>query len=1416
MLGKLNKKVALLLSCTLLLSMFTSLFASAQDNDIIQEYPYVLFTNSKAGSLSIETNQLTVNGDIHTNGKFVLSSNNTNVNGKISVTDEYILNCSNDIYDKLSSHNYISVIDIKEKIMNTNFRSNCSFFVRPCILSSKNINITNNFFSYDTLLATGNLYASASVGSVDNMTFSGDIFEGNNTTLYSEKGNIDLTYNTATLTGLIYAPNGKVTINCNDFQFNGVIIANEISIKGEKININYNSDIAKIVGVDKEQETKKDIEFNLNGNYIKDSNTINLSWAINYDVSNFGIFASTDNNTYKKITNVSNNNKYTYQLNNENGKIYFKILCVVDKKLVETNIICIEIPSEDEIDYTTDTDNDMLPDYYEKQYQTDINLPDTDGDGLTDYQEVVILRTSPLLKDTDGNNVLDPDEDFDSDKVNNLQELKLGLDPFNPDTDEDTLSDGDEINIYKTNPLLTDTDGDTISDSDEIKIGLSPINPKTFGIPDTEYVFNQNILPDNKNLEEINSEDNSYNLSIDIKSAGIANDNIFALESLNSNIISNEAIIGSIADINYNSDLKVDSAKIKFKLNDDLIDNTGSEYSQISLEFGGIKRFNIFKYFDDDKMLLPVETKFDIDNNTIYCDVDELGTYCVIDMEKWLKGLDIAPEDTEEEPAIQNRPLPVTISHSAADDFSMLCGPESIVKNPSADNNAQLDSYDILLQKVQLIMSNYDNNLTTDNNVELDSHDLLLQKSHSNSPANTVRALSADTETIEKTADVVFILQSTTDSRYKNYYDKDKEYILFASQQIFAYIPDARIAIIEFNATDSNYITLESGEKWATNYEQVNNMLDKSKFTDDFEYCDRVYALNTLIYKGNYRPEATKFAYLLTTGAHYSSGAWFLFSNYSNILDAHINYSEISPVGWRYIQNDSSITEEEYAKKLSENNALYLKTNDDWSSTVAYHVYTNLEEKPTLPKVRLNAIVATGLKKIALDGPLNESNGIDTDNDGLTDWQEVSTSWSGLSRDENGDLVLPTFIEACQCNKAPYVQEGLVRYRESQGDSTSKMYKMMEKLYNTPILPIKSDPTNVDGDYDFISDIDDSDPLMYNTNNIDDNLIDDSDINELKQAKSTMIDGNLSYVNKDNLYIPQITYDRYKTFDNHTDLFSIKPTHNSDYMFELDSRYSDLTQEIEVYSTDRRGNAKKIIDPLEVQEISSDFNTNRYYRFSLSEDKRYIVRVISAEDAKPYKFTIRQDNWVYAPDGGIAFDYGSLNDDSFVISATKSKKSHRNNIGYLSNIEVYISDKIYNDYEEADAQAQGEDWFIDTLVEIGVPIGTAKLVAKLAIKKGLITKAEATAFFWAIAAREAIEIADGEMSEAQFANCIKNGNRNISVTFDMSGQNNELDIPKRTWSKWENNYIYKYNKHGHKKIVYGSISQEDWKWICEL
>jgi len=115
-----------------------------------------------------------------------------------------------------------------------------------------------------------------------------------------------------------------------------------------------------------------------------------------------------------------------------------------------------------------DTDSDGLFDDEEEKIGTDKNLADTDGDSLSDFEEVRTWETDPLVKDTDGDgygdgievqNGYDPKGlgqlDSDSDGITDPEEKRIGTDPNKFDTDGDGLSDKEEVDAGR-NPLVAE------------------------------------------------------------------------------------------------------------------------------------------------------------------------------------------------------------------------------------------------------------------------------------------------------------------------------------------------------------------------------------------------------------------------------------------------------------------------------------------------------------------------------------------------------------------------------------------------------------------------------------------------------------------------------------------------------------------------------------------------------------------------------------------------------------------------------------------------------------------------------------------------------------------------------------------------------------------------------------------------
>jgi len=103
---------------------------------------------------------------------------------------------------------------------------------------------------------------------------------------------------------------------------------------------------------------------------------------------------------------------------------------------------------------------------------------DNDGDGLTNYQELVTYQTDPNKADTDGDGLSDL---YETGTGIYVSPTNTGTSPLKADTDGDGLSDGDEVNVYHTNPLIVDTDSDGVSDYQEVFVTHTDPLVSSFG-----------------------------------------------------------------------------------------------------------------------------------------------------------------------------------------------------------------------------------------------------------------------------------------------------------------------------------------------------------------------------------------------------------------------------------------------------------------------------------------------------------------------------------------------------------------------------------------------------------------------------------------------------------------------------------------------------------------------------------------------------------------------------------------------------------------------------------------------------------------------------------------------------------------------------------------------------------------------
>ena len=120
--------------------------------------------------------------------------------------------------------------------------------------------------------------------------------------------------------------------------------------------------------------------------------------------------------------------------------------------------------------------------YMEYLNDTHPFVKDTDGDTMPDGWEVYFdlepLRPSDNYEDKEGDGLVNQDE-YNNSLVDTGWVDNDGIFTTRPDkndTDGDTLSDNDELFNYLTDPTSNDTDGDGMPDGWEVKYGLNPIS----------------------------------------------------------------------------------------------------------------------------------------------------------------------------------------------------------------------------------------------------------------------------------------------------------------------------------------------------------------------------------------------------------------------------------------------------------------------------------------------------------------------------------------------------------------------------------------------------------------------------------------------------------------------------------------------------------------------------------------------------------------------------------------------------------------------------------------------------------------------------------------------------------------------------------------------------------------------------
>jgi hypothetical protein len=978
---------------------------------------------------------------------------------------------------------------------------------------------------------------------------------------------------------------------------------------------------------------------------------------------------------------------------------------------------------------------------------------DSDGDGLSDYIEKNITKTDPKLKDTDSDGLSDGEEIMITNTDPLLKDTDSnGINDGDEDPDKDGLKNIDEIK-HKTNPLVEDTDEDGLNDGDEInKHKTNPLVDDTDedGMDDYEEII-LGLNPLNKASKGV--ADNLYTLEQTVK----ADNEIF------------KDINKAGSPYSFSATGKV-AGLMERRL---LVNKSG--YTNV-LQSDSIVGDILDISYDENVKMENMSIQFKVENGNC-------KDYYIFKYNQEVNML-----------------LPFDVEYNEE---------EKIIYSP----NIEIGTYAL----VDVVKFSEDMGLNES------SEEIILSKDNVLATTEDV----PDNIISYKPIDLVFALHSRAFDRSD--YDGNIKSIKSISEHVLSCMPNARIAIVDYNehqeySTNAwiggcKYLTNNEGYVWATTNDDVEQMLAQSKVIISSSanwYYTRYLQAYAKIDALDYRTSTNRYVVSLKWGlisSRYGADVASLSNSGYKVIDVSTRYWEQGSEEYGAEHDETIIQNGGIVKKM-----LYLGLVDlEEVKTYITGRYASgmfgesvkLKRKLTVEDFEVyNKWVSGAISR----SDFSKYNLIDSDGDGLYDIEEIDMRFVRM---ENGVVYLPTIMHLINKTSNATYWSKFSGAMKNQGKNISNLEKKQ-------VITYISKPDKEDSDGDYYPDSIDREITKHNPTLLFDEDIDDS--NSIKGENPPLQTTN--YTNGTLKTIPVDTgapdlknaysFTRYSKPNNmisYLNVFEITPKENCDYSISI-SNANPQSFSIKVMGK-KKGYKSKLID--EIEKSNSSNNTLTTY-YSLKAGVTYTVFIENISEynysVQTHEVTISQNNWAYAPNGGVAYER-MLEESSFSAIMDYCELYLTKDIVFNKIIETMKSDEVImkSPKFKPDFIRNMEDRFFplniidDNLVKSSGVVSTGATYAGVVL---LVPGSQVLGIVVTLAGAGATTLSfaiGGNYLKPGFreslAKAIDDDNYNLVYTTGLCGShfggawnNNSIALPTKEWEKWDAKYIskYKYNQ----------------------